>query len=117
MQVEHVLAVVPVREVASAQDWYARLFGREPDNRPMATLAEWRVTTAGWVQVFQDAGRAGTGLLNLAVADLDAAVAELRGRGLTPGPVRGASRGVRLVALEDPDGNRLSLVGGFRVEY
>jgi glyoxylase I family protein len=44
-------------------------------------------------------------------------MAELRERGLDPGDVTGASKGVHLSALTDPDGNTISLIGGFRVQY
>ena len=70
MAIDHVLAVIPVVDIATARDWYERLLGRTPDNRPMNGLAEWRVTDTGWLQVWQDADRAGTALLNFAVDDL-----------------------------------------------
>lgn len=117
MRIDHVLAVAPVTDLGAATDWYTRLFGRAPDNHPMETLVEWRATGSGWVQVFSAGGSAGTASINLAVADLDEAVAELRGRGLEPGEVVEANKGVRLSALTDPDGNTVSLIGGFRVEY
>lgn len=117
MLVEHVLAVVPVSDLDAARDWYTRLLGRGPDNTPMATLVEWRVTDGGWLQVFSGAGRAGGAFVNLAVDDLDDTVAELRGRALEPGQVQEASKGVRLSALADPDGNAVTLVGGFRPVY
>jgi glyoxylase I family protein len=83
----------------------------------MPTLAEWQVVPGGWVQVFIDAERAGSGLLNFAVDDLEAHVAGLRQRGLEPGDFADANKGIRLSALTDPDGNTISLIGGFRVQY
>jgi hypothetical protein len=71
----------------------------------------------GWVQVFTDAERAGSGLLNFAVDDLETHLADLRERGLEPGEITGASKGVHLSMVTDPDGNTISLIGGFRVEY
>jgi hypothetical protein len=65
MTIEHVLEVVPVSDVERASGWYEALFGRPADNRPMTTLVEWQVVTGGWVQVFHDPDRAGSGLLNL----------------------------------------------------
>ena len=114
---EHVLAVVPVRDIDVSRAWYSALFGREPDNAPMPTLVEWRVTDAGWVQVTVDAERAGSALCNLAVADLDDATRELRERGLAHEDVVEANKGVRLCPIDDPDGNRIHLLGGFRVRY
>ncbi|KGH47211.1 glyoxalase [Modestobacter caceresii] len=117
MTVAHLLAVVPVTDLHTATAWYERLFGRPPDNRPMPTLAEWRVTDTGWVQVHVDADRPGRALLNLAVDDLAAHLDELRSRGLSPGEVQTASKGVQLASVTDPDGNVVTLIGGFRVVY
>ena len=117
MAIEHVLAVVPVADIERAGAWYESLFGRPADNRPMPTLVEWQVTGAGWVQVTVDPERAGSGLLNLAVDDLEATRAEIAGRGLSPAEVMPVSRGVELSALDDPDGNVITLIGGFRVRY
>lgn len=117
MAIEHVLAVVQVTDIERADAWYEALFGRPADNRPMATLVEWQVTDGGWVQVTADPDRAGSAQLNLAVDDLTAARDELGGRGLTPGEITGVSKGVELSALEDPDGNVITLIGSFRVDY
>jgi glyoxylase I family protein len=81
MSIEHVLAVVPVADFEAAHAWYERLFGRPADNLPMEGLAEWRLTDGGWVQVTLDAGRAGSGLLNIAVDDLDQHIAGISQEG------------------------------------
>ena len=47
--------------------------------------------------------------LHLVVADIEAARAELVGRGVDVGPVHDVGGGVRYAALEDPDGNSLTL--------
>ena len=117
MVINHVLAVVPVRDVDTSGRWYATLFGRPADNHPMPTLLEWQVRPGAWVQVFDEPGKAGSGLLNFAVGDLDGHLEELRGRGLMPGAIVEANKGVRLSTLADPDGNQITLIGGFRVEY
>ena len=117
MQFDHVLAVVPVAEIDRADRFYETLFGRPADNRPMPSLVEWRVTGGGWVQVHQDADRAGSGLLNLAVADLAAAREELLAAGIEAGAVQPVNKGVELLPLTDPDGNVVTLLGGFRVAY
>lgn len=117
MSIQHLLAVVPVSDIAVSRQWYASLFGRTEDNNPMPTLVEWQVLPGAWVQVFHDEDRAGSGLLNLAVDDLEAHRAALRERGLDPGEIADADKGVRLSALADPDGNAITLIGGFRVDY
>ena len=117
MPIDHVLAVIPVADLTVSADWYERLFGAEPSNRPMPNLAEWRLTDTGWVQVFVDGERAGRSFFNLAVSDLDAYVDELRTRGFVPGVIQDATKGVRLSTIEDPDGNTINFIGGFRVVY
>ncbi|KUI28958.1 glyoxalase [Mycobacterium sp. IS-1742] len=117
MTIDHLLAVVPVSDVDESRRWYTSLFGRDADNNPMPTLVEWQVRPGSWVQVFADPDRAGSGLLNLAVDDLEAHVAEVGSRGIEAEPIVDAAKGVRLAALTDPDGNILRLIGGFRVEY
>jgi len=117
MTIEHVLAVIPVRDLTSAALWYEQLFGKPADNRPMDTLAEWQVTPTGWVQVTADPGRAGTALLNLAVDDISAHLQALADRELAVGPVETVNNGVQLAAVLDPDGNRLTIIGGFRTTY
>jgi glyoxylase I family protein len=117
MAIEHVLAVVPVTEQDRSRRWYETLFGRVPDNNPMPTLVEWQVVPGGWVQVFTDEYRAGASFVNFAVRELDEHVRELRQRGLPPGEIVEANKGVRLSTLTDPDGNTITLIGGFRVDY
>jgi len=118
LSIEHVLAVVPVADFEAAHAWYERLFGRPADNLPMAgRLVEWRVTENGWVQVTFDADRAGAGLLNFAVDDLDRQITDICGRGLTPGAIETVNKGVQLSAVTDPDGNRITFIGNFRVKY
>jgi glyoxylase I family protein len=117
MTIDHVLAVVPVSDIERASRWYEALFGRPADNRPMASLVEWQVVPGGWVQVTRDPDRAGSGLLNLAVDGLAAARDELAGRGLEPGEVQPVNKGVELLSLSDPDGNTVTLIGNFRVNY
>jgi glyoxylase I family protein len=117
MSIDQVLAVVPVSDMQKARLWYQLLMGRPEDNHPMPTLVEWRITDKGWMQVFHDPGRAGSTLLNFAVDDLEKHIAELTARGLTPGDVETANKGVRLSTIIDPDGNRITFVGGFRDIY
>lgn len=117
MTFDHLLAVVAVRDLQVSREWFSTLLGREPDNDPMPTLTEWQVVPRGWLQVFEDPERAGSSLFNLAVDDLDAHVTTLRGRGLQPGDVVDAAKGVRLSTLTDRDGNMIRLIGGFRVQY
>ena len=117
MSIDHVLAVVPVSDIQVSQKWYEAFVGRPEDNHPMDTLVEWRITENGWVQIFHDPDRAGSTLLNFAVNDLEAQVAELAVRGLVLGDIQAANKGVRTASINDPDGNLITLIGGFRIVY
>ena len=75
------------------------------------------MTDSGWVQVTHDAGRAGSALLNFAVDDLGQHVADVSGRGLAPGAIETVNNGVQLSAIGDPDGNTITFIGNFRVQY
>ena len=107
----------PVADIATARGWYGRLLGQEPDNDPMETLAEWRVTDTGWLQVTVGADRAGSALLNFAVDDLAAHLQGLQDRGPAPEAIQTVNKGVQLSAITDPDGNRITFIGHFRVRY
>ncbi len=117
MAIEHVLAVVPVADIDTARTWYERLLGRAPDNRPMDSLVEWRVTETGWLQVSADADGAGSASINFAVDDLAAHLEGLRGRDLAPGPTQDVNKGVQLSSIADPDGNTITFIGSFRIHY
>ncbi len=118
MPIEHVLAVVPVVAFDASHTWYERFFGRPADNLPMkGRLVEWRVTDNGWLQVTTDAVRAGSALVNFAVEDLGDHIAELTGRGLAPGKIEIVNKGVELSSISDPDGNTITLIGNFRINY
>ncbi len=115
--VEHTLAVVAVSDLDAARKWYERLIGASPTNVPMPSLVEWRTSEAGWLQVFHDPERAGSSMANLSVGDLDATADEVRSRGIEVGEIVEADRGVRLATAHDPDGNAITLIGGFRPIY
>ena len=117
MAVQHVLAVIPVHDLDAARDWYTRLLGRAPDNNPMPTLVEWQEVPGAWIQVYVDPDRAGRTQLNLAVDDLDTDIDAVTARGIEVGTVIEANKGVRLAPITDPDGNVVTLIGGFRVDY
>ncbi|MFJ4843609.1 VOC family protein [Streptomyces sp. NPDC088746] len=110
MTCTHVLAVAPVMAIEPAVEWYERLFGRPADARPMDGLADWHVSPSAWLQVFVSPEHAGRTLVNLVVEDLDRALSDLAGRGITAGEPQPGSRGVRFAAVHDPDGNRVTLI-------
>ncbi len=107
MAITNVLAELPVDDFDAALNWYAHLFGRPAERRPMDGLAEWQLTESGGVQVFHAPDTAGSALLTLSVDDLPRHHADLAARDLS---VREITTGeqARFAAITDPDGNTIT---------
>ena len=69
----------------------------------------WRVAETAWLYVVVDSARAGNGLVALSVADLDATLAELSGRGISRLLVEAVGGG-RKATVRDPDGNSVAIL-------
>jgi predicted enzyme related to lactoylglutathione lyase len=108
--VDTLFAGVPVRDFASARTWYTTFFDREPDVVAHEHEVMWQCAEPAWLYIVQDTARAGHAIVALMVADLDAAVDDLAGRGITGGPVHPEGEGARKASFTDPDGNEVSLI-------
>jgi glyoxylase I family protein len=109
MKIKQPMAAIAVHDVEKAEDWWARLLGREADARPMDGLVEWHFE-GGALQLIADAERAGGSLTTLQVSGLAADVDQLRGRGIEVGDVSETSAGAAFVTITDPDGNGVTIV-------
>ncbi|GAB2736211.1 VOC family protein [Salinifilum aidingensis] len=110
MTIENVLAQMTVTDLDAAAAWYAKLFHREPDTRPMDGLVEWHLADTFGVQVWAEPDRAGRSSMVLHESDLDARAADLDRAGIPyDGPQEATT--VRLLVLTDPDGNRIVFTG------
>lgn len=108
--IRSVYANCTVTDLDRAEEWYTRLFGREPDARPMPGLIEWRLGDTFGVQVWSEPDRAGQSSVVLEETELDAAAARAAEAGIGhDGPRPGG--GARILPLTDPDGNRVVLTG------
>lgn len=110
MTFRRLLAQAVVTDLSAAESWYAVLFGRGPDARPMEGLIEWHLEDTFGVQVFHDPDRAGRSTMVLDESDLDELAARLSASGVThdgPQPVTAS----RVLFLRDPDGNRVVASG------
>jgi predicted enzyme related to lactoylglutathione lyase len=107
MSIKNALASVAVKDLSSAVQWYERLFGRPADSRQMSEMAEWKFERGGWLQVYQNTERAGSGSFTLAVSSLDEQLSDLDERGLEPGR-KMISEKVKVVMIKDPDGNSIA---------
>lgn len=110
MTTDRMLAQLTVQDLDHAVAWYARLFGRAPDARPMPGLAEWYPADPFGVQVWAEPERAGRSTVVLGETDLDERVASLDRAGIRHDPPQQATS-FRIVLLTDPDGNRIVFTG------
>jgi predicted enzyme related to lactoylglutathione lyase len=113
------LVPIPVTDVDRAKTFYAEQLGFtvDVDVRPADGVRVVQLTPPGSACSIG----LGTGLaayeaqpgsvrgLHLVVADIEQARSELVGRGVDVGPVTDVGGGVLYAALEDPDGNTLTL--------
>ena len=105
MRITGVLPVQFVSDHESAIAWYSSLIGREPDRRPMDPSAEWDLGERSGLQVYLDPEKAGGHNMIIGVDDLDAALEEVRGRGIEGEGFTVPSGQFKLCMLEDPSGN------------
>jgi len=106
MSFDNALASVPVRDVDTAAEWYARLLDRPP-SRPMDEVAEWKFDDGGGLQVYQAPERAGGGSVTLVVTEVERHADALRALGVDADV--GGSERVKTVMVKDPDGNSIAL--------
>ncbi len=104
-------AGIPVTDYATALEWYERLFGAPPSFLPNEMEAVWGLAEHGWVYIVQRPERAGHAVHTLFVDDLDARLAQIAQRGLTPADQETYANGVRKVTYRDPDGNEIGFGG------
>ena len=109
VDVEIAFTGVPVTDLSSGRDFFERIFGRAADVEVAVDEVMWRVAETAWLYVVVDTARAGNGLVALSVSDLNAVLAELSGRGITPARVEAVGGGRKATVL-DPDGNTVAIM-------
>lgn len=108
MHIQGIFAVACVADMARSVDWYARLIGRDPDDRPMDGLVQWRSGDGAGLQLVLEPGKAGSSLITIVTPDMDATRAQLAGAKLQLEPdIEGDF--ATLAQISDPDGNRITL--------
>ncbi len=109
MDIDVAFTGVPVSTLPAGRDFFERLFGRPADVVASEEEEMWRVTESAWLYIRVDAPRAGNGLAAFAVADLDAALADLDRRGIRPNLLEEFEAG-RKATLRDLDGNTVAII-------
>ena len=104
-------AGIPVSDLAAALTWYEQFFGAPPSFLPNEREAVWEVAPHRYVFVELRPEHAGHSRHLLFVDDLEARVAQIAERGLSPEQRETLANGVRKVTYRDPDGNQLEFGG------
>jgi catechol 2,3-dioxygenase-like lactoylglutathione lyase family enzyme len=105
-------AGIPVTDYAAALQWYERLLGSPPAFFPHDTEAVWELAEHRYVYIVQRPDHAGHAMHTLFIDDLDARVAQIAARGLSPVEQETYANGVRKVTYRDIDGNEIGFGGG-----
>jgi catechol 2,3-dioxygenase-like lactoylglutathione lyase family enzyme len=108
---DDLFAGIPVTNYAAALEWYERLFGAPPSFLPNDTEAVWEIAEHRFVFIEQRPEHAGHARHLVFVDDLNALVAQIAERGLTPAARETYSNGVRKATYRDPDGNEFEYGG------
>ncbi len=108
MQIQGLYAALATANMEIAEAFYTQLFDREPDDRPMDGLIQWRNVAGANIQIFFDKMHAGSGRLTIVVPSMDDARQSLQVLGVN---LTGESRGDygRIAQMRDPDGNHITL--------
>ena len=112
MAFTRVLAQSTVTDLERAVGWYSKLFGRQPDAHPMDGLVEWHLGDSYGVQVWAESDRAGSSSMVLDESDFDGLIVRLDDAGLSHDRPQDVTAS-RIIALVDPDGNRIVVSGAF----
>lgn len=104
------MASITVKDQGQAQDWYTKVFGRDPDATPMPGLLEWHFGSEFGIQVWAEPERAGYSTAVIGESDLDALADRLAAAGIDRGGAQPGG-GQRILQMADPDGNRIVFSG------
>jgi catechol 2,3-dioxygenase-like lactoylglutathione lyase family enzyme len=105
--ITHLIAGVPVSDLAASIDWYTRCLGRPPDMR-VGDEVLWDIDEHATLFIEPNPAQAGVGRITLVVAGLDALMERLGAESIPHEPIESYSNGVRHVKIPDPDGNAVA---------
>ncbi len=106
MRLQGIYACIAVADFATGVDFYIKLMGREPDDRPMPNMVQWR--KGGGLQIWHDPAHAGHSRTTIVVDNMAIERQRLAPLGLHPGPDAAGDWGI-VAQLTDPDGNQITL--------
>ncbi len=108
MKLQKIYTSFLTSDLVKAEDWYTKLLGREPDNRPMKTLLQWELFDGAGLGISTDEEISGRGTIFLYVNDLDIERQRLERLGIILGDdIKGDYS--TLAQLRDFDDNLITL--------
>lgn len=104
LKIDYLYAAVVVTDIDASADFYTKIIGRQPDDRPMPTLVQWRGFSNAGIQLFKDSAKAGNSMMTVVVSDIEKTGLSLKKQGIEIGKVQKGDFG-KIAQLSDPDGN------------
>ena len=108
MAIKSIYAQLNCTDLGRSERWFAVLFGRKPDARPMDGLFEWHHGERAGFQLFANPDDAGRGFMTLVVSSVADEHRRLVEAGHKPSEVERADV-ASIIQLSDPDGNTVVL--------
>ncbi len=110
VNINSVIAVVPVKDFDKAIKWYKKLLGRDADIIPAEGVAEWQLAANAWLQVTIDQERAGGTTVIVGVNDVEAQCNFFAEANVQFGEVVEYPGIIKMTEVIDPDGNKVAFV-------
>jgi hypothetical protein len=107
MHIQGIYATLSTADIGTAERFYTQLFEREPDDRPIKGLIQWRNIAGANIQIFENRKDAGAGRLTIVVSEMDDARDALSGIGVELSGEQQGDFG-KIAQASDPDGNRIT---------
>lgn len=108
MEIQGIYAAIASDDMPASEKFYTTLFGREPDDRPMDGLIQWREVAGANIQVFRNDENAGSSMCTIVVPNMTDARASLELAGLSLKNEREGDFG-KIAKIKDPAGNEITL--------
>ena len=108
MKIQGLYAAIYLRSVNPSADFYAKVLGRKPDDKPIDTLVQWRGFGSAGIQLFQEREKAGKSRMTIVVPDLRETKTYLSAQAIEISEINECSFG-KIAHLTDPDGNLVTL--------
>ncbi len=108
MIVQGIYACLSTQDMSRSVSFYTRLMGREPDERPMPNMVQWRNMQGAGLQLWHEPANAEHCRTTIVVPVMATERLRLEEAGVELGPDLAGDWGI-IVQIADPDGNQVTL--------